>query len=534
MSENFRKIKKKYTTVAVIAGAILGVCLGIALTCTLAVIFKSRAVNFHWALYIPIALALSAGAGYPFFLLLRPDDKRIAKKLDKEFALNQKVQTMVEYAGVAGELPELQRKQTDEALDEVARKRVNLKGLLKFAFVPVIAAAMLFAGIFVPAKKSGVTDRPYEITDEHETALKNLISDVENSSLETGLKDSAVGVLDELLDMLVSAEHISTMKTAVISSVHFIDALMGGANSYLKIDEVLKADETLKPFSTAIVNGVVDYKNGASLTTMKAVNDREADSDERITQVIKSWETKYLADYAPKAEGADEGTPLPVAEAALKLSPFASALASALTDARLQQFAPAEEEGQAARASANGEALFARLSELSVRLTRYVGDADKDTYNAVSYYAAIGGAFDSFIERSAVTLSIQSYNCMMDDYLRNALSRIFDINRAEFGSNASVAPTPTEDVLGSDRDAADGGYGKGEHLYGSNDTIYDANSNEIKKYGDPVDPDDPAYTFYTKYYNNVIEKIQDGACSDEVAAYIKQYFAYLNNGMGED
>ncbi|MDE7256921.1 MAG: hypothetical protein K2N50_03060, partial [Clostridia bacterium] len=163
MSENFRKIKKKYMTVAIVAGAILGACLGVALTCTLAVIFKTCAVNFHWALYIPVALVLSAGAGWLFFLLLKPDDKRIAKKLDSEFALNQKVQTMVEYAGVEGDLPELQRQQTDEVLGGVAKKRVNLKWLLKFAVVPVVAAAMLFAGIFVPAKKSEYFEPPFDI-----------------------------------------------------------------------------------------------------------------------------------------------------------------------------------------------------------------------------------------------------------------------------------------------------------------------------------------------------------------------------------
>lgn len=533
MSENFRKIKKKYMTIAVIAGAVLGACLGVALTCTLAVIFKTCAVNFHWALYIPIALALSAGAGWLFFLILKPDDKRIAKKLDKQFALNQKVQTMVEYAGVEGDLPELQRQQTDEVLGGVAKKRVDLKWLLKFAAVPVVAASMLFAGIFVPAKKSAQVDKPYDITDAHETALLNLIADVEGSSLETGLKTFTVLELNGLLDMVKQAEYQSEMKTAVISSVHNIDALVGGANSYLKIDAVLKADEVLQPFSAAVVNGVVNYKNSASLTTMDAVKAREADAADRITAVLEGWKIKYLEDFAPKAEGAEEGTPLAPDEAAAKLKPFADALASGLADSRLEQFAP---QSDAAREAAAGDSLYLRLTELSDRLTRHSDPSATGAYNAASYYTATEGYLDGFIKDGAVALSTQSYNCMMDDYIRNALSRIFGISRAEFGSNADVAPAPSEDETGgNNKQPSNGGYGDGVHISGSNDVVLDPDSGEKKEYGGYIDPERPENgTLYNKYYNRAMEYIQSGACSDEVAAYIRQYFAYLNNGMEKD
>ncbi len=524
MSENFLKIKKKYMTIAIIAGAVLGACLGVALTCTLAVIFKSCAVSFHWALYMPIALVLSAGAGYLFFLILRPDDERIAKKLDKEFALNQKVQTMVEYAGVEGDLPELQRRQTDEVLGGVAKKRVSLKWLYKFAVVPVVAAAMLFAGIFVPAKKSGKVDKPFDITEAHETALKNLIADVEGSSLETGLKTFTVLELNVLLDMLKQAEYESTMKETVISSVHNIDKLVGGANSYLKIDAVLKADEVLKSFSAAMVNGVVDYKNGISLTTMKAVKDREADADDRITYVFESWENKYLAEYAPKAEGADEGTPLSPEEAAAKLKPFADAL-----KAGLEKLAPVS------GAEETSDALYGNLCELSEKLSARAETPGTVGYDAPSYYSAVKGCFDSFKDSAVVALATQSYNCMMDDYIRNRLSVIFGISRSEFGSNADIAPTPSGEVAGSDREVTGGGYGHGNHIYGSNEVVFDPDSGEKKEYGDYIDPERPENgTLYDKYYNRAMEYIQSGECSDEVAAYIRQYFAYLNNGMEKD
>ena len=316
MSENFRKIKKKYLTVAIVAGCILGACLGVALTCALAVAFKTSGVRLHWAIYIPIALVLSAGAGFLFFLILRPDDKRIAKKLDRDYSLNQKVQTMVEFANVESDMHTLQREQTDEVLGGVAQKRVDLKGLLKFAFVPVIALAMLFAGIFVPAKKTtGYTEPGFDMTNSQEIQLKSLIEDVKGSSLEIGLKTFTVLELNNLLEMVRQAEYQSTMKGAVVDAVKNIDGFVADANSYLEIDGVLAKYEVLAPFATAVTNGVVSYKTGASatnLTSINRVNKSRDEAEDKIEGVLSGWKNSYLAEYAPKGEDDTEGTPLPI------------------------------------------------------------------------------------------------------------------------------------------------------------------------------------------------------------------------------
>lgn len=536
MSENFRKIKKKYMTVAVAASCILGACFGVALTCTLAVIFKTCSVNVHWAVYIPVALVMSAGAGFLFFLLLRPTSGRIAKKLDRDFSLNQKVQTMVEFAHVDGEIPALQREQANEALGAVAEKRADLKWLAKFAFVPVIAVAMLFAGIFVPAKKSVYVEPVYSITPAHETALKNLIEDVEGSSLGTELKTFTVLELRGLLALLQETEYQSAMKGAVISVVHNIDALIADANSYLKINSVLKAEEVLQSFATAVVNGVVNYKTGSSLTSMRMVKEREADAEERIQSVLDGWKSAYLAEYAPKAEGAATGTPLPVEEAALKLEIFADALAAGLSDEELvKAFAPGSGVQSVVRAASEGDALYNCLTALAENLKRH---AVSGTGNDMLYYNNIDGYFTSFVTGGKSPLAKQSYNCMLDDYLRNALSRIFNISRSEFGSNADVAPAPTETENNNkgDKEETGGGYGDGQHEYGSNDGILDPDSGETKKYSEFVDPSrEENGTFYDKYYNRAMEYINDPdkRPPDEVAAYIRQYFAYLNNGMND-
>ena len=533
MSENFRKIKKKYLTVAIIASCVLGACLGVALTCALAVVLKTCGVNLHWAVYIPIALVLAAGAGLLFFLILRPDDKRIAKKLDRDFALKQKVQTMVEFANAEGDMHVLQREQTDEALGEVAKKRVDLKWLLKFAFIPVIALAMLFAGIFVPAKKTtgGYEEPPpYTITELHAKALESLIEDVDKkSSLEEGLKGLIVLDLNVLLDMLREAELQDEMETAVIGTVGNIDRLVAETNSYLIIGGVFAEDDALKSFSEAGINAVVDYKNYKSLTSMKRVEEREADAEERITSVLNGWKKTFLAEYKPKAEGAEEGTPLPAEEAAAKLQAFADALKGSLADARLAKFAPQSEQPAFLR-TAEGDELYNAYTSLAATLEAHAQDFYKFDDNG--FYENTAGKLDGFTESVRSLLAKQSYNCMMDDYVRGSLSGIFGVY---VGKNDSVAPSPTDSGSAGnkgDREENGGGYGDGKHEFGSDDEILDPDSGEKKKYSDPVNPDNPEYTFYHKYYDRAMGYLNsDNPPPDDVAAYIRQYFAYLNNGM---
>lgn len=537
MSENFRKIKKKYLTVAIVASSILGACLGVALTCALAVAFKASGVALHWAIYIPIALVLSAGSGFLFYLILRPDDKRIAKKLDKDFALNQKVQTMVEFSNVdtgekemGNEIIALQREQADEVLGGVAQKRVDLKWLLKFAFVPVVALAMLFAGIFVPAKKTSGGDKEliYNITDSHEIALKNLIEDVEGSSLDPVLKVCIVVELDGLLDMLKKVELETEMEAAVTDTVRGIDKLVIDSNTYLKIDKVLAEDEELKAFSTAIKNGVVDYKNYKNLASMSRVREREKDAEERITNVLTSWKKCFLAEYTSKEEGATESTPLSQEEAAQKLYGFADALQRGL-----EAYAEQTESQPVLLAEEEGDALYKALCALAERLKVHSMNVNG---NDKMYYDNIDGYLTEFINGVKVALATQSYNCMMDEFIRCRLSNVFGIY---LGTNDEVAPAPTKDGNdgnNSGKEENGGGYGDGIHRYGSDDEILDPDSGEAKKYGDPVNPENAEYTFYHKYYDRVKEYLDDknNPLPDGVAQYIEQYFAYLNNGMEKD
>ena len=513
MSENFSKIKRKYFIIAVIASVVLGVCCGVALTCTLAVIFKRCAVGFFWALYIPVAIVLSGGFAALFFFLLRPTDIKIAKKLDKDYSLNQKVQTMVEYAGVEGAMPALQREQTDEALGEVAKKRVDLSWLLKFLAIPVLALAMLFCGIFVPAVKSS-GDRPFDITEGQEVELKKLIANVQASALDDGVKASEVEILNGLLDGLKKAQQQSVMKAAVISAVKMTDALIASANSYLKIHSALKTDENLSKLTTAVISGVIFYKDGTRITSYDGVKSRDKDAEEKIGQILQSWNTKFLNDYF---QDVDAQIVLTVSQAAEKLESYSGALQRGLRLEELSAYAP--EEGET-----SSDALYAALAKFAATLDELSANS-RDYNKSETYLARIESAGTAFVRDAGSAVHTQSYYCMMDEYIRNTLARIFNLSASEIGTNESVAPDKVEnnrDPNGGDGPNSDVG---GTDKYGSDDLVLDVDSLKAEKYGKLLQK-------YEKIMNEFLSK--PGEYSDEVEIYIRQYFQILYHGLEDE
>jgi hypothetical protein len=76
---------------------------------------------------------------------------------------------------------------------------------------------------------------------------------------------------------------------------------------------------------------------------------------------------------------------------------------------------------------------------------------------------------------------------------------------------------------GSEDGGASGGYGEGNELYGSNDTIYDPFGKDgagHKLYGDVFDD----------YYKKIVDLLSDESLSEETRQAIAEYFKRLSDG----
>ena len=505
MTENFSVVKKKFKIIAAIVGGIVGICLGLLVVGAVLLALRLSGIELHWAIYLAIGLVTAALTGVGAFFIALPSDRKIAKKLDRDFALGEKVQTMVEYS--AAENPSkmvlLQREQADEALGSVAKKRINVKGLFKFAFIPVLAAAMFVGGIMTPMNKSSDVpyDPPYDITQTQKTALLSLIKDVEGSDLGEGIKTPTLEVLNGLVEKLEETTTQSVMKDAVISAIKLIDGLVAAQNDYLSVYASIASDESLASLASATVEGVAFYKTGGTdLQSMDAVNAKYKEAPQAIYDFIYGWTEEFTSQF-------DEMTA--VSQVTPVLSNFSQTFYTKLV---VEGEAP--EIGQSVlydsfRTFISGLTnLSSGISGMSMQL----------------FLVEVDNVMNAMTESVTNELVVQSYNCMMDDYIRNSLARIFGLSRTEIGSNETVIPDVGGNEDGEEGPSHSGGFGEGEIHYGSDDLVLDPDTLEKVPYGELIN----------KYNAAIQERINAGDTPEELAKYIRKYFDALYGGIKED
>ena len=506
MTGNFRTVKKKFIIIAAVVGAVAGICLGLLATGAVLLALKLSGIELHWAIYVAIGVGVALLSGAAAFFIALPSDKRIAKKLDRDFALGEKVQTMVAYSAAENpdEMVLLQREQADEALGAVAKKRIKLGGLWKFVFIPVLAAAMFVAGMVVPLDKQvdvGPQDPPYDITETQRTALLSLIADVEGSELTETVKTPVLAVLNDLLGKLETTETQTEMKAEVISAVKAIDGHVSMINNYLGVYSAIAAEETLKTLADAVVDGAAFYKaSGTDIQAMETVTQFYKNAPQEIFDCITVWADEVKALY---------GEATTISETGRIIRNYANTLyAKLITDNTA-----APDMGD----SALYDALRTFISDM-IKLS----SSSQDGVGVAIFRAEVDKAVDKAVSAVTSDLCVQSYNCMMDDYVRNSLAKIFGLTRGEIGSNESVVP----DFGGDDDDGPthSGGFGPGDVEFGSDDLVLHPDTLEKVPYGQLIN----------QYNAAIQERINAGDTPEELAKYIRSYFDKLYGGLGED
>ena len=256
MDENFLKFKKTVWLHILIKCIAAGVAAGfvtvlaVLLPCTL------YGIKIFWLLYILIFIGGAAIGGGIAFLFLKTDDKKIAKRLDSEFKLRERVQTTLTYTGQSGDIYDLQRADTAAVLSSIPAPKLLFKNFVAFVLccsisgVGIVAAPVIAATV-PPVFAQSVEepeDRPREITDWEWAALDELIDYVRASKkLDSFAKSGIVNQLEGLRSLLQSGVSQSTLPNFVQSTV-------------IEIRNVVKAAED---------NGISDEQ--------KALNEEERD-----------------------------------------------------------------------------------------------------------------------------------------------------------------------------------------------------------------------------------------------------------------
>lgn len=198
-----------------------GVSAALAVTGGLLLAAKLLIWPLSACLYGIAALPLVAGL---FLLLHRTGEKKLARRLDNEFSLHEKVQTMIAFEDSQEPMAQVQRQDTVEKLGQIPTKSLRFTHRWVYVLALVLSAALMVAAAACPARiqeeAPPVVEPPRDISDWEWQALDDLITWVSNSDAdEAVMKPKTLSQLNTLRSWLANNSVTETALKQFVSDV---------------------------------------------------------------------------------------------------------------------------------------------------------------------------------------------------------------------------------------------------------------------------------------------------------------------------
>ena len=475
MGQGFKKFRRRMLLASVWRSVLPGASLALALFAVLLLLYKRMIVPLTPIVATCIAIGAGVVLTAVLFAVLFPYKKRLARKLDRELALREGVQTMLAFADRQDAMMQLQREQTDAKLRATPAKKLKIKHLWTCLLCLVLALGLAVTAFAVPAKLPEPlplpVDPPFELGEWEKVALQNLIEEVRASTMTEPAKQQTVDVLEELLQALHTTKTQSRMKTLVVDTVVSVRGIVNGA-------------VTLRSFAPIMQAGGSSYTR--SLERALAMQDAAAFKqalDGMVTEFGKIDDKQIMIET---------------------VHVFSDELKMALRNAGVNE----------------QDALCVAMQTLANKLADIAGKLD--AYTLVWGRDNFKDAFETAYVQITKALDGQRYDASMGIYVETRLLEIFglsvsDLPAGENGEQGPQTPGDYEDDDDDDQTVSDGGLGSGELIVGSQDVIYEPERDEYVKYSEVID----------KYNAIFLESKIDGVLSEDVAELIEAYFTAL-------
>ena len=469
MGKNFLKFRRKVRRNALISAIMIGLSSGILSVAVLMLVLKLCAIGFSPMYYVGGAV-LSLAVGVSLYLIFTPSDKRLARRLDETYSLDEKISTMIEFKDDDGLFSGLQREDADEKLGQKSMKLMRSKQLVSAIIVFAISLACMAGSIAVPAKAVG-NEAPI---DEFEkewilVAIDELILKVHSSYMCDTLKDSAKEELVSLKAFVEEHELMSEMKSEAITTVKNISAVLKRVNTAALIGE---------EFKTSANENIVAI--GKSLVNLTGTGTRSAMED--------------FAETFDKASYDD-------------ISFFGDEISAYLTSSGVR----------------SDDKIYTEFKILA------------EDMKVASKTALVEG-FETAGKALSTEIIVQNVNRATVTEVNTELCNLFSISASELDSDIPIADedpeyipsgpgeNDEEDDKKDEITSGSGGLGTGDAVYGSNDLVFDPDTNTYVPYGDILN----------EYFGKANEQVLGGKTDEEISNAIADYFGTLFGGSDEN
>ena len=472
--ENFNKFKNKIVLEILLKCIIAGFSIGLIVFSIPLIYIKVKGIEFNVLYLVLIALGvmlLIVGLGY---LIFKPNKVRIAKRLDKEFKMNEKVQTMVEFENEEGFMIELQRQNTLNILSDISVKSLSMRFSIVLLILLVISCACGVTAFALPSHEDLPTvetpEPTYEVDDWTILAIKNIIDKVKTSTAEDKLKTKYISMLEELIiELDTNIDKESQMKAYVIELIDDILLELDKVNTNNEVFFILKNSDNSLITSLAVDINLLD------------VND------------IRNHIINISALINGSAEAVTE---------------FNNDFGAVLKASNLDK----------------NDELFKTLYKLAEDLYA--------TRNSDNVRIAVEEVINKNIDSIMNVIEIQAENYRIAHYIEFELNSIFGLENNETDSSGDEEddeqqknPYEDEDKDKDENINNSGGLGTGDVLFGSNDQFFDPDKGVVE-YGDVI----------TGYYGEILGKLNEGLLDENLREYFEYYYNMLlgNDKLDEE
>lgn len=500
MNENFNKFKRKRQRMRIIKSLLLGGAFGGVVGGIFLLLFKLNVIPLSPLIALPIGLGAFLLCAIIVFALCRTTNEKLAKELDAQFGLREKVQTMVEYQNGGGMIVDLQRQDTEQTLSQIPTAKFKTKHVWAYIVAFCVGGATLIPGFIVKAPHEEEPVIPFQISAVQIAGITELVTYVGASSMEDPYKSDIASELTALLGELQAVTTENSMKAALTESLTSIQTVTFNSSSATEILNALW--KTQDSYAQALAK---------ALDTSALAQADWGDYIEKMTAYQQSFTVQDPENASPIPDDEKRQTLLwNLQNTAMKIEISLTGSGIAETDGL---YTVLERLANENTGNANGEHLFGLgVITQSPTVVTYQDGLDE-----------LKHTFDNMVnDIYSVTAQLKT-NTNVGEYTMTKLATLFSMDvpafeRPNFVLNNNEGTDEDDDD--DDEGPSDGGIGEGA-VYGSNDLVLDPLTGNYVEYG----------TLLDKYYAIVYDKLENGEYTEEQKNIIRNYFALLYSGM---
>ena len=464
MFNSFNRFKTRVRLQAIFASVLLGIGSAVAALAVSMLILKlsgKDAQLVHYAVCGALAPVIST----ILYFVFMPSDVRLAKRLDLCYTLDEKVSTMIELRSDESEFATLQREDANERLGNQPIKMIKSKQLVAGLLVFFISLGCIAGAWMLPIRAdSGET--PIDEFDKQWllTAIGELITIVENAYVDDDLRANTLSELNSLLDFIKESSYLSEMKAKAITTVIAINSALHKANSAEALSVVFS--QSSNPGIASLATALGELSGSGSKVALEELGD--------LLNAANANDKNFAAD---------------------EINSYLAA--------------------SGVRSDDSVYTIFKGLVSV-------LKSGSGDVYDE---FASAGKKLSSEIV-------VQSVNRSTMNIVINKLCNLFGITEDDLitvdpdtdidlrdPSDEGVTPDDTEGKEPENNIGA-GGLGTGDVIYGSDDLVFDPDTNTYRPYGEILN----------EYFAKANEQITDGKVSDEISDAADEYFGTLFGG----